>query len=50
MSDFQGFEQSSLKLNYNFIEVPMAAHYEEPGACAKKISAHLPTENCINSV
>lgn len=50
MSDFQGFEQSSQKRNHNFTEVPMATHYEEPGVCAKKIPAHLPTENFINSV
>lgn len=37
MSDFQGFEQSSLKLNYSLREVPMATYSEEPGVCTKKI-------------
>lgn len=37
MSDFQGFEQSSLKLNYSLTEVPMATYSEEPGVCTKKI-------------
>jgi len=35
MRDFQCFEQSSLKLNYDFTEVPMATHYEQPGVYAK---------------
>lgn len=38
MSDFQGFEQSSLKLNYSLTEVPMATYSEEPGVCTKKFN------------
>lgn len=36
-NDFQCFEQSSLKPNYDFIEMSMAKHYEQPGVNAKAV-------------
>lgn len=35
MRDFQCFEQSSLKRNYDFTEVPMATYYKQPGVHTK---------------
>lgn len=35
INDFQCFEESFLKPNKDFIEMPMAKHYEQPGVHAK---------------
>lgn len=38
MRDFLWFQQSPLKLNYDFKELPMATHHEQPEVYAKRIS------------